>query len=188
MKKSQNCSISREFKEANGLVPEKIAQTMAGFYAQIDALAQNVEANLEACGIKPKCHAGCCACCIDDLTVTQCEAAVIEAQYADVLREKPRQPGMCAFLDEQGLCRIYAARPIKCRTFGVPHRWTQEDETGENVEMRNVCDLRLDDIDLLACDESLFIAPVAMDMKLGMMEKVTFGSEKRIALRSLFKI
>ena len=46
--------------------------------------------------------------------------------------------------------------------------------------------MRQNDVDLETCDASCFIAPLVMDMRLGMMEKLTFGEEKRIALRSLF--
>ena len=73
-------TVSREFKEQNGFVPEKIAKTMALFYEQIDALAAKVEENFEAHGACARCRPGCCACCIDDLTITQAEAAVIAAQ------------------------------------------------------------------------------------------------------------
>ena len=179
-------TVSREFKEQNGFVPEKIAKTMALFYEQIDALAAKVEENFEAHGACARCRPGCCACCIDDLTITQAEAAVIAAQYPNVLNEAPHAPGMCAFLDDDGLCRIYRARPIKCRTFGLAYRWQDEDESGEAYEMRGICELRQNDVDLETCDASCFIAPLVMDMRLGMMEKLTFGEEKRIALRSLF--
>lgn len=179
-------TISREFKEKNGFVPEKIASTVASFYEQIDALTDQIETNFQAHGAQAKCRPGCCACCIDGLTITQAEASLIVEQYPDVLNATPHAPGMCAFLDEKGLCRIYRARPVKCRTFGVPHRWQEEDESGETSELRGICDLRQNDVDLATCDEACFIAPIVMDLKLGMMEKLTFGEEKRIALRSLF--
>jgi uncharacterized protein len=35
------------------------------------------------------------------------------------LKEKP--DGTCEFLDETGICHIYAARPRQCRDF--PHQW-----------------------------------------------------------------
>ena len=179
-------SVSQAFKEANGFVPEKIARTVASFYEQVDALADRVEENFLACGARPRCRPGCASCCIDGLTVTQAEAAVIAAQYPDVLKETPHPLGMCAFLDDRGLCRIYNARPVKCRTFGVPQRWEEEDDGGNVCEMRGVCELRQDDADLNRCGDECFIAPLVMDMKLGMMEKLTYGEEKRIPLRSLF--
>jgi len=48
---------------------------------------------------------------------------------------------MCAFLDDAGACRIYSHRPYVCRSQGVPLRWTDEDEAGDLVELRDICPL-----------------------------------------------
>ena len=64
-----------------------------------------------------QCRRGCAACCIDDITVFEVEAARIQEHHGDLLREGKAGPvGGCAFLDEQGACRIYAVRPATVRT------------------------------------------------------------------------
>ncbi len=74
-----------------------------------------------------ECDAGCSDCCQAGLTVTGVEAAAIRAHLAELddaareaLRTAPRTG--CAALDAEGRCRIYAARPLVCRTHGVPVR------------------------------------------------------------------
>jgi Fe-S-cluster containining protein len=66
------------------------------------------------------CRPGCCSCCVN-LTVFAVELYAIAGQLAEAgigevafdLR------ATCGWLDK-GLCRIYAARPIICRTHGLP--------------------------------------------------------------------
>ena len=73
------------------------------------------------------CARGCSDCCAAGLTVTGAEADAIRAevagwapdQRADLARS---QLVGCAALDAQGRCRIYAARPIVCRSHGAPIR------------------------------------------------------------------
>jgi Fe-S-cluster containining protein len=63
------------------------------------------------------CKRGCDACCVDGLSVLPVEAALIQAHGG---RPSPRQrEGMCAFLDDDGACTVYEARPVLCRTHGL---------------------------------------------------------------------
>jgi Fe-S-cluster containining protein len=86
------------------------------------------------------CRPGCTECCMGTFGITQLDArrlrlALAEMETSDPhrsarIRERARraltQTGddePCAALDPQtGLCELYAARPITCRTFGPPVR------------------------------------------------------------------
>lgn len=88
-----------------------------------------------------QCRRGCSSCCVDGLTVFEVEAEPIRLKHAALLAEGvPHPEGACAFLDEEGGCRIYAERPYVCRTQGLPLRWLDEVD-GEIVEMRDICPL-----------------------------------------------
>jgi Fe-S-cluster containining protein len=67
------------------------------------------------------CKRGCDSCCTDGLSVLPVEAALIEAHAAANGARPPDQQreGMCAFLDDEGACTVYEARPVLCRTHGL---------------------------------------------------------------------
>ncbi len=78
-----------------------------------------------------RCAAGCDACCRTRLTVTGVEAAAIRAwaaarsdaeRAAIATAARTDDPTRCAALDDGGRCRIYDARPLVCRSHGVPVR------------------------------------------------------------------
>lgn len=77
-----------------------------------------------------RCASGCSDCCEDGLTITGVEAAAIRA-YLTALPTDARARlgaraagggGRCAALDEDGRCAIYPARPLVCRSHGLPIR------------------------------------------------------------------
>ena len=85
------------------------------------------------------CKPGCSACCVDDITVWEAEADLIRKRHAALLRDgAPHAAGACAFLDDEGACRIYDSRPYVCRTQGLPIRWIDHDA---GVEHRDICEL-----------------------------------------------
>lgn len=161
------------------------AADVAALHAEIDArvrpLAERHRARL-------RCGLGCNACCIDDLTVFEVEAARIVAGHASLLREGlPHPPGACAFLGEAGECRIYDARPQVCRTQGLPLRWLAEDASGEIVERRSICELNAAGapLDALAEDDCWQLGPFEERLIRLQAERDGVG-ERRIGLRSLF--
>ncbi len=111
--------------------------------ARVDAFVARVEARHAA---ELRCGPGCDACCRQRLTITATEAAAIVAWAAEQPAEareaiaaaarasipvRPERgsdpPGTtaaeaCAALDDAGRCRIYPARPLVCRSHGVPIR------------------------------------------------------------------
>lgn len=68
------------------------------------------------------CRRGCSSCCVDGLTVLSVEAAAIErlARERGLSAAPSPPPGGCAFLDGDGACTVYDARPVVCRTHGLP--------------------------------------------------------------------
>lgn len=191
--------VSQEYKEANGLTPEKIAETMMTFYRAVDAHSQEILERLKEHGIELNCHAGCCRCCRDELSMTQAEAAVIRKYFPKIGQEKAHAVGACAFLDENGLCRIYEARPYICRTHGLPMRsWisaqeavemglASDDEVQEECEVRDICDVNENCLDIMEIpDDACWTVGVA-EAKIVAMDLCTFGECNRVFMRSFFQ-
>ena len=97
--------------------------------AKVDGFFARVEARH---GDQMQCGSGCADCCHTRLTVTAVEAAAIEDHVAAMapaaraelaaLAARPVDPATirCAALGDDDRCRIYAARPIVCRSHGAP--------------------------------------------------------------------
>ncbi len=131
------------FPTGHAGVPEEIIEKVSRLHAEVDsvviAITNRLENNLTS---KLECRKGCHACCEDGLKVFPVEAALIMAHAPDLLASgKPNTGAGCAFLDNAGACRIYPWRPYVCRTQGLPLRWLEEDQTGETVELRDICPL-----------------------------------------------
>lgn len=127
------------------------------------------------------CRRGCSGCCVDDLTVYEVEAAAIVRKHRGLLEQgAPHPVGRCAFLDEEGGCRVYEERPYVCRTQGLPLRWIEEGR-----ELRDICALNADGdpIETLNNDACWPIGPV--EARLSAMQERT-GSMTRVPLRALF--
>ena len=177
--------ISDDYKRKAGLTPDTISQTMLAFYQRIDNASDGVLKALATRGLSLKCAKGCCSCCLDDLAVTRAEAQVIIEHCQDVLKTPPRKVGACAFLDDEGACRIYSFRPYICRTHGLPLRWIDEDENGDDIEERDVCELNA--LDLVELDPSQCFTLGVPELQLAKMNELTFGDNERVLLRGLFK-
>lgn len=87
--------------------------------AKIDGFFARVEARH---GEDMQCRTGCSDCCHVRLSITAVEAEAIRAVLATrPVRPNPRAD-RCAALGEDGRCQIYEARPVVCRSHGVPIR------------------------------------------------------------------
>jgi Fe-S-cluster containining protein len=92
---------------------------------RVDALAQRIETEFRA---QIACRRGCDACCrhlslfwVEGVALAQALDALPETA-AERIRERGRRAaadGPCPLL-EDGVCLLYAARPIICRTHGLP--------------------------------------------------------------------
>jgi hypothetical protein len=105
---------------------------MPGAVSRLEELARKVDAFFarvaERHGADMQCATGCSDCCHVRLTVTAAEAAAIRAHVTTWPTEQRRNladvgaADHCAALDAAGRCRIYPARPLVCRSHGVPIR------------------------------------------------------------------
>ena len=80
------------------------------------------------------CRAGCSACCHAELAVCDVEAALVREGLAALDAEArarlgarvERHDGRCVLLEADGRCAIYEARPLVCRTQGLPLRYPDD--------------------------------------------------------------
>lgn len=167
---------------------QNLLPVLNSLYAAVDAqagvLAQVHEGRLV-------CRRGCCMCCVDDLTVFEVEAENIRQRHAGLLNSaQPHAAGACAFLDDEGACRIYLDRPYVCRTQGLPLRWLQEEDNGDFIELRDICPLNdegdFEPIEELPAEECWSIGPVEEHLA-KLQLQFGDGSLARVALRSLFR-
>jgi uncharacterized protein len=105
---------------------------------KVDAFSAGVHARRAA---SMACRPGCSACCQVELTVCDVEAAqvreglrALDVVARDSLRarldpaedEPAENGGPCVMLGDDGRCAIYAARPLVCRTQGLPLRYPRD--------------------------------------------------------------
>ena len=114
-------------------------EAIVQFHRVIDELTLPLETRHRE---RLQCRKGCSDCCVDDISVYDVEAECIRQRHGELLRSgEPHAPGACAFLDEEGACRVYEHRPYVCRSQGLPLRWTEYDEQGQGIERRDICPL-----------------------------------------------
>lgn len=98
-------------------------------FAKVDAFFARASARH---GARMACRTGCSDCCRRRFSVTSIEAdalreAVAALPEADrsalAARTQAGDPGVCPALDREGRCVVYAARPLICRTHGLPIRF-----------------------------------------------------------------
>lgn len=138
-------------------------------------------------GDRLQCRRGCSDCCVDDLTIFDVEAERIRSAYPDLLRTgRPHPAGACAFLDAEGACRIYDARPYVCRTQGVPLRWFEDHDRDGVIEYRDVCPLNEPGpaLESLPEDACWTIGPT--EGRLASLQDRRGDAVNRVSLRSLF--
>jgi len=153
----------------------------------VDEAAAEVEASNTG---RFRCGIGCSDCCVDGVAVFEIEADRIQRNCGDLLRDgRPGPEGACAFLDDEGACRVYEHRPYVCRTQGLPLRWIEEIDPGEVVELRDICPLNdggeppLETLDEERC---WTIGP--FEERLAALQVAANGGElRRIELRALFR-
>lgn len=155
------------------------------FYVRVDEASEFMN------GIHARrlqCSLGCSSCCQDGIAIFAIEAENIRSQHQDLLaRGEPHPDGACAFLDDDGACRIYEDRPYVCRTQGYPLRWLEERDDGTSQEMRDICPLN-------EHGEPVVELPAEQCWTIGRFEgqlallqyRFGHGSMDRVPLRDLF--
>ena len=153
------------------------------FHDEVDALTARLE---ELHRDRLQCSKGCAGCCVDDISVFEIEADLIRRKHADVLQTAPHPEGACAFLDDEGACRIYASRPYVCRTQGLPIRWVDEVD-GQPVEYRDICELN-EEGPLITSLEPQACWPIGpAEAKLQALQAQHGEPMARVKLRDLFQ-
>lgn len=109
-----------------------------------------------------KCGRSCHSCCIPELSVFKVEKDYISKYISktDNLRDKLQtlekqdtyEGKRCKFLDEDGACAVYQARPIICRSHGAPIQVAQEPKVKYDV-----CPLNFRDADWDRFDQNASI-------------------------------
>lgn len=119
---------------------------LAELAARVDAFFARVHG---AQANEMRCEDGCAACCAAELTVTGVEAAAISAHVSGLpaaeraalaaRAQGPVDPARprCAALDDADRCGIYAARPLVCRSHGLPIR----SRDGRGLPVVDACSL-----------------------------------------------
>jgi Fe-S-cluster containining protein len=160
--------------------------TLEALYREVDEKSAQLS---ELHGERLQCRRGCSACCVDEITVFDIEAANIRRHHDSLLTsESPHPPGACAFLDAAGACRIYAQRPYVCRTQGLPLRWLDETAEGERVELRDICPLNEagPPLEQLAAERCWTLGEFEGRLA-ELQRRASGGTLERIALRALFR-
>jgi uncharacterized small protein (DUF1192 family) len=163
-----------------------------GAPASVEEIHERIDARARELALhhaqRLQCKRGCDACCVDDLTVLPIEAELIRSRHGTLLREgTPHAAGACAFLGDEGECRIYPDRPYICRTQGLPLRWFSEDRAGEIRERRAICPLNEEGpaLESLPEESCWLIGPVELELA-NLQAETRDPDESRIALRGLF--
>lgn len=165
---------------------DAFSEKLEEFYEEVDTRAESLS---ELHSARLNCRKGCSSCCVDEITVFRVEADHIRERHAHLLESGvPHPPGACAFLDDEGACRIYEDRPYVCRTQGLPLRWFDELE-GQTVEFRDICPLNEEGpqpVEELEPDDCWTIGE--FESRLAAIEVSAHGGTSgRIPLRSLFR-
>ncbi len=165
---------------------KEILEALQKFYSALDVHISSIEEKNKS---RINCKKGCFSCCKDDLDVFGIEAVNIKKNHQEFLEtEKPHEVGMCAFLDDEGACRIYESRPFVCRTHGVPISYLQNDEEGE-FELRDICPLNEEGEALENLTAEKIFQNNSWEEKLAMLQLMADkGKMERENLRKLFKI
>jgi uncharacterized protein len=154
------------------------------FHREVDAVAARLASHHAA---RMQCKRGCSSCCVDDIAVFEIEAARITRAHAKLLAEGVAHPeGACAFLDEEGACRIYGERPYVCRTQGLPLSWIGEQD-GQLVERRDICELNEPGeppLVELRREQCWPLGPA--ETKLAALQKKHGATSERVRLRDMF--
>jgi len=169
--------------------PDRMSEALRDLIGLHDEVDSEARALAAVHADRLQCRRGCHACCVDELTVTRLEAERIRRAHPDLMAKgTPHAAGACAFLDDEGACRVYAERPLVCRSQGLPLRILFEDEADEIEERRDICFLNLEGGPPLESlpDEQLWLVGVH-ELRLAGIDEAAGGSdETRVRLRDLF--
>jgi len=178
------------------MAPPSAQERYLELAARVDALFERVIGRYAGA---MQCGPGCTDCCAGGLTVALVEASVIAESLAAMPAPARRaaaegasaaDAGHCAALDGEQRCRIYAARPLVCRSHGLPIRTVADASAGEASAQLEVCPLNFRDLGLAAVDEDSVLDQTTLSTVVGALD-MAFADEQgcprgeRLALAEL---
>jgi len=170
-------------QDSGGLAEDPVAE-LRRLHRAVDIMAKAVA---DQHGDRLRCHRGCAGCCADRLTVFEVEAERIRQDAPIWTQGQEAGPvGACAFLDVDGGCRIYAARPYVCRTQGLPLRWIELEAAGTLSEFRDICPLNAEGPGLDTLQEEACWALGPVEQRLAALQGRFGEPTARVPLRGLF--
>lgn len=124
---------------------ENLLENYNRMVSRVDALCRGI---MDALSDQITCSEGCSSCCTE-ITIFPVEAAALHAALealpdagrSAILRHVAAQGGgeRCPLLEDHR-CLLYAARPIICRTHGLPIIYTEGSERKSDCCPRNLND------------------------------------------------
>lgn len=162
---------SRAASDSSSRAEDRLAELRS----KIDAFFARVRARYPA---DLACAPGCADCCRRDLTVTPVEAAAVAravraldpASRADLAR-RARAGEPCVALSEDGRCAVYEARPIVCRSHGVPIRYAEPLPGGKRaLPVLDACFKNFTAVDLAAVDPDCVLDQHTLSVLLGAVD------------------
>lgn len=154
---------------------------------RVDAFVGRVEARHRA---ELQCRPGCDGCCRTRLSVAAVEAAAIRAWLAgrpvDERQAIARAAATatadrCAALADDGRCRIYPARPLVCRSHGVPIRLRD----GRGLPVVTACELNFTGRGPATADPDCVLDQELVSTTLGLVDRAACPDEPRVELAAL---
>jgi uncharacterized protein len=141
-------------------------------------------------GLSLRCGPGCASCCIA-FAVLPLEAALLRTAIAALPSAGPDRPppaeagaAPCPLLSN-GLCRVYAARPLICRSQGLALAYV--DEEAERIEV-SACPDNFPDDYVFQTETLLFLDPFnarLAALNLEYCRSRGIPAQQRIAIRAL---
>ena len=157
--------------------------------SKVDAFFERVRSRHAA---QMACMAGCSACCGHALTLSPVEAesvrlfvAALPPDVRTVLATRSRRTSPCPALDDNGRCAIYAARPLICRTQGLPMRLGKNalpvlQVGAADADGLSVCPLNFDGVRLGSIEGESILRVETLDTTLAVVNARAVGIERAV--------
>jgi len=131
-------------------IDENLFKGYRDFIETVDELCRIIHGKY---GDELSCGPGCDECCEAGLSLFPVEALYIRHHLdTSVIGDRAHDPDRCVFLKE-GLCSVYAHRPLICRTQGYPLLYGSQDN--ENDMEVSFCDLNFTETESVGEDDLL---------------------------------
>lgn len=173
------------------------ADRLPELWSKIDDFFERVASRYEGA---LTCGPGCADCCRRELTVTSVEASRIAHLLAsmpsgerEAIAGRADRGEPCAALDPEGRCSVYAARPLVCRSHGLPLRFEEPSAGGRrSLPVLDVCPRNFQGRDLAEIDPACVLDQRTLSVMLGAIDALharAAGESEggRVALRDLLR-